>query len=282
MWRSAKGIALLLSATTVLLPAAAQGTVTLGSNLGRAPDASQNCGPYRCTLVPASLSAGAASPGGLVSPVNGTVVTWRIRTGATTTATAFRVVRLLPDGSATASGTSPSVTPPINATQAYPVQLPIKVGDTLGVDCCGNPGSEILVSTAPMALRNIYLPPLADGGSPQMQNSPPLAWELAVNADIEPTATLSSVKAKPRKGGKIKVTMLAPNPGTLFATGKGLHSSPRKQIPAAGPFTLVVKPYFLTKRKLADGKTVKAKLKLTFTPTGGSPAVQALTVKLKR
>jgi hypothetical protein len=173
------------------------------------------------------------------------------------------------------------VTPPINATQAYPVQLPIKVGDTVGVDCCGNPGQEILVSTTPMALRNIYLPPLVDGGSPQMQNSPPVAWELAVNADIEPTATLGSVKAKPRKGGKIKVTMVAPNPGTLFATGKGLHSSPRKQVPGAGPFTLVVKPYFLTKRKLADGKTVKAKLKLTFTPTGGSPAVQALKVKLK-
>jgi len=90
------------------------------------------------------------------------------------------------------------------------------------------------------------------------------------------------VKAKPKKGGKIKVKMVAPNPGTLFASGKGLHSTPRKQVPAAGPFTLVVKPYFLTKRKLADGKTVKAKLKLTFTPTGGSAAVQALKVKLKR
>jgi hypothetical protein len=32
---------------------------------------------------------------------------------------------------------------------------------------------------------------------------------------------------------------------------------------------------------LADGKRVKAKLKLTFTPTGGSAAVQAVKVKLK-
>jgi hypothetical protein len=282
MWRNAKGIALLVSVTAMLAPAAADGAVTIGSNLGRAPDATQNCGPYRCTLVPASLSAGAAAPGGLVAPVNGTVVTWRIRTGATSTPSELRVIRLLPDGSATASATSPSVTPPVNAMQAYPVQLPIKAGDTVGVDCCGNPGQEILVSTTPMALRNIYLPPLMEGGAPQAQNSPPLNWELAINADIEPTATLASVKARPRKGGKIKLTMVAPNPGMLFATGKGLHSTPRKQVPAAGPFTLVVKPYFLTKRKLADGKTVKAKVKLTFTPTGGSSAVQALKVKLKR
>jgi hypothetical protein len=283
MWRSAKGIALLSSVTALLVPAAAEGTVTIGSNLGRAPDAGLGCGAPRCTLVPGSMSAGAAAPGGLVSPVNGMVVTWRVRTGTSTNASEFRVVRLLADGTATASATSPSVTPPLNTTQAYSVQMPIKIGETIGINCCGNPVSpNILVSTTPMSMSNVYRPTLVEGGSPQVQNSPPLSWELAINADIEPTATLGSVKAKPRKGGKIKVTMVAPNPGTLFATGKGLHSTARKQVPAAGPFSLVVKPYFLTKRKLADGKTVKAKLKLSFTPTGGSAALQALKVKLKR
>jgi hypothetical protein len=283
MWHSAKGIASLLWVTALVVPAAAEGTVTIGSNLGRTPDASVGCGAPRCTLVPGSMSAGATAPGGLVSPVNGTVVTWRVRTGSSTNTSEFRVARLLADGTATASATSPSVMPPLNATQAYPVQLPIKVGDTIGINCCGNPVSpDILVSTTPTSMSNLYRPTLVDGGSPQAQNSAPLTWELAVNADIEPTATLGSVKAKPKKGGKIKVTMVLPNPGTLFATGKGLHSTPRKQVPAAGPFTLVVKPYFLTKRKLADGKRVKAKLKLNFTPTGGSAAVQALKVRLKR
>jgi hypothetical protein len=281
MWRSAKGIALLLSVMALLLPAVAEATVTIGSNLGRAPDASVGCGVPRCTLVPGSMSAAATAPGGLVSPVNGTVVTWRVRTGISTNTSELRVVRLLADGTATASATSPSVTPPVNATQAYPVQLPIKVGDTVGINCCGNPISpQILVSTTPMSLSNVYRPTLAEGASPQAQNSAPLTQELAVDADIEPTATLDSVRAKPKKGGKIKVTMVAPNPGKLYATGKGLHST-TTDIPAAGPFTLVVSPYHVAKRKLEKGKKVKVKLKLTFKPNGGSAAAQVVKVKLR-
>jgi hypothetical protein len=269
-------------AGTLLIPGAASATITIGSNLARTPDTTLGCNPS-CTRASATLSPGAVATGGLVSTVNGTVVTWRIRIADNTAPTALRVITRSADGFAIGAATSATVTPALGGTSTFPTQLPITTGQVIGVDCCIG-GEEFGVSGSGNGTTDTWLPALADGGAPQdtFMNGPPAPYELAINADIEPTATLSSVKAKPKKGGKIKVKMVAPNPGTLFATGKGLHSTPRKQVPAAGPFTLVVKPYFRTKRKLADGKTVKAKLKLTFTPTGGSAAVQALKVKLKR
>jgi hypothetical protein len=264
------------------MPAAASATITIGSNLGREPDVGTSCNPS-CTQVQASLSSALSAPGGVVSPVNGTVVMWRVRTGVTNTSpSALQVVRVLANGTAVATATSATVTPPVSVIQPYAAQLPIGVGESIGISCCLNTSSKIFVNEPGAAQRNSYLPALVNGGSPQPQFiGSPSPYETAINADIEPTATLSSVKAKPKRGGKIKVTMVVPNPGTLFASGKGLHSSPRQQVPAAGPFSLIVKPYFVTKRKLAAGKTVKRKLKLTFTPTGGSAAVQALKVKLK-
>ena len=43
MWGRAKGFALLASTTVLLGPAAAQATVTIGSDLGRAPTLASGC-----------------------------------------------------------------------------------------------------------------------------------------------------------------------------------------------------------------------------------------------
>jgi hypothetical protein len=281
MWGRPKLAALIATALALFVPSAAQGAVTIGSNLGRAPEgapSSYGCAPS-CTLTQTTLAADRVAPGGLVSPVNGTVVLWRIRVAGGSTPTALRVIKSLGDEQFTGAGRSSTVTPATNALSSFPTQLPITIGESIGIDCCSPSAQYFLNGGGSVSTWN---PSLAEGGPGMGSTVVNTPKEMTVNADIEPTATLGSVKAKPRKGGKIKVTLVAPNPGTLFATGKGLHSSPRKQVPAAGPFTLIVKPYFLTKRKLADGKRVKAKLKLTFTPTGGSAAVQALKVRLKR
>jgi hypothetical protein len=282
----------------LVVPSAAAALVTIGSNLGRAPDAGQGCGVSRCTLVPGVLPASALASGGLVSPVNGTVVNWRVRTGSSTTPDEFRVIRLFADGSATALGTSPTVTPPLNTTQAYPVQLPIKIGDTIGINCCGNPSDDILVSTTPTAQRYIYgPPPLVDGASPQMQSSPPVTWELAINADIEPTSAFSIGKVKAKKGGKVTVRATLPNPGTVEAGDAGdksLAASAAKKkgtylkrasvaVTAAGQTVEIpVKPTKTARSLLAERGALKAKLKVVFTPTGGSASAQVAKVKLKR
>ena len=126
--------------------------VTIGSNLARQPNSAANYSP-RPTFSNVSLASGRRAPGGLSSPVTGTVVRWRIRVGGSTRVTNFRIIRPLGGGLFTGAGTSPSVTPPIHATTSYGVQLPIRIGDYIGLDCCApdffEPEAEFFVTGAP-------------------------------------------------------------------------------------------------------------------------------------
>src|SRR5262245_12331612 len=76
------------------LPATAAATITIGSNLQRTTMASTSCIP-NCTAVLGDLAPDAQAPGGVASPVNGTVTTWRLGVGNKSSPTAFRVVRRL-------------------------------------------------------------------------------------------------------------------------------------------------------------------------------------------
>jgi hypothetical protein len=269
-----------LAGVLLLIPAGAQATITVGSNLGRAPEgapSSYGCSPP-CTFTQATLAADRQAAGGIVSPVNGTVILWRIRAAGASTPTALRVIKHLSGDLVTGGGTSATVTPALNSLSTYATQLPIAIGDSIGINCCQPSSQYFLLSGGTISVWN---PTLADGGPGRANSGPGDPHEITLNAEIEPTSAFTLLTAKPRKGGKIKVTVNLPNPGRLSATGKGLHSH-TTSVPAAGPFTLTVKPYFVTKRKLADGKKVKRKLKLTFTPTGGSAVAQAVKVKLRR
>ena len=166
--------------------------VTIGSNLGRVPNTAAKYDP-RPTFSNVSLASNRRAPGGLASPVNGTVVRWRIRVGDSTRVTNFRIIRPLGRGLFTGAATSSSVTPPIHATTSYGVQLPIRIGDYIGLDCCNpdffEPEAEFFVA-GNAAVRNEWQPGLADGGPgrPPRSASP---YEIALNAEIEPTSTLS-------------------------------------------------------------------------------------------
>jgi hypothetical protein len=272
-------VTLVTLAVALLLPSSAAATVTIGSNLEHTTFASTSCFP-NCTTVLGDLAPDAQASGGVVSPVNGTVTTWRLGVGNKSGPTAFRVVRRLADGTFTGGGTSASVTPTLETDNVFSTNLPIQRGDLIGLDCCAVPG--VTYFSGDHTGQRIFFEPgfLGDGAAGAMPSGTD-TFEMLLNADIEPTATLGSVNAKPRKGGRIKVTMVVPNPGTLLATGKGLHST-ATHIAVAGPLTLLVRPHFRTMAKLVDGKAVKAKLKLTFTPDGGNAAVQTAKVKLKR
>jgi hypothetical protein len=220
------------------------------------------------------------------------VVTWRIRVGSSlTTPTAFRVIRRLSGGLSTGAGTSATVTPPLDTTTPYPTGLPIGIGDTIGLDI-GSPAGRFFVDST--GTFDVWDPPLIDGGPGQAPFTS-LPSELAINADIEPTSTLANVKAKAKKGGKVRVSLETPNAGRLVAgdtKDKGVKAAaaakkrkPLKkktlQAPGPGPLSFVVKPTKASKSALADGRRPKTKLKLVFTPTGGSPFTKLLKVKLK-
>jgi hypothetical protein len=280
---------------SLLAPTTSHGVVTIGSNLGRTLDGSSSCGGG-CTFAQAALASEFQAPNGLVSPVNGTITLWRIRVGDSASPTSLRVIRRLGGGLSTGAGTSAPVTPQLFSINSFPAQLPIAIGETIGINCCQTgASSEYFVSAG--GIREVWFAPqLADGG-PGRAPTATIGWEMALNADIEPTSAFRIVKAKPKKRGKVQVTVDSPNAGTLAAgdkraklaaaagTGKKkvkYLKSVSTQVTAPGQATLVVKPTKAARQALALSGKLKAKLKLVFTPSGGSPSTQVSKVKLKR
>jgi hypothetical protein len=284
--RRVKRLALAVLPPALLLAASvrpAGAVVTIGSNLARVPNSAANYSP-RPTFSNVSLASGRQAPGGLSSPVNGTVVRWRIRVGDSTRVTNLRVIRPLGKGMFTAAGTSAFVTPAINATTSYNVQLPIRIGDYLGLDCCDpdffEPDAEFFV-TGNGAVRDEWQPRLADGGAaraPLRTNG----YEIAVNADINPISTFTLGAIEPNKNkGTATITANVPNPGELTGSGKGVKTAViSRTARAPGRVRLLIEAKGKKRRKLHSTGKVRVKPEITFTPTGGSAYTRSVNVKL--
>jgi hypothetical protein len=292
MWGIGKASGLMATALCLALPAAAQGTVTIGSNLGRAPNYNQGCSPDGCTFQQVVLPSGSVAPGGLASPVHGTVVTWRIRTGSGTDPAALRVLRPIGGGSFLGAGRSSEVIPLTDTVSAYPTNLPIAAGDAIGLDCCATTGEFFVDHGGDMDYWNPVLPE-GTSGAPGSEND----VEMAINADIEPTSALAIGEVKSGKGGKVTVTVTLPNPGTLQGGDKrdaGLASAAGKRKPnllkrvtapvgvAGQTIRMLLRPSKRARALLRERGRLKAKAKVVFTPTGGSASSQTVKVKLKR
>lgn len=293
----ASAAATIALAAALCLPAGAAATVTIGSNLARAPDGAMGsfgCAPS-CTVAQETLAADRQAPGGLVSPVNGTVVLWRVRAANASGPTALRVIRSLGGGLWTGAGRSTDVTPATNAVSSFTTQLPIGIGNFIGIDCCHPTAEYFLVSGGTEMTWN---PALAEGGPGTAANTGGGPHEVDLNADIEPTSAFRIDKVKPGKGGKLTVTATLPNPGvyaggdvrdpSLAAAAAGKKKTrylKRASLPvgvAGQTINLLLKPTKAARSILASRGKLKTKAKLVFTPTGGSPATQVVKAKLKR
>jgi hypothetical protein len=272
--------ALLLLAATVS-PAGA--VVTIGSNLARVPNSAANYSP-RPTFSNVSLAPNRQAFGGVSSPVNGTVVLWRIRVGDSTRVTNLRIIRPLDRGVFTGAGTSASVTPPTGATSPYAAQLPIQIGDYIGLDCCDpgifEPDAEFFV-TGNAAVRDEWQPRLVDGGA----GRPPLrtnGYEIALNAEIDPTSSfaLTGVTRNKRRG-TATITVSVPNPGELTGSGRGVSAaSISKKVRAPGRVRLLIKAKGRKRRTLNSTGKVRVVPEITYTPTGGTGSTRTVTLKL--
>jgi len=261
--------------------------VTIGSNLARVPNSAANYNP-RPTFSNVSLAANRRAPEGLSSPVNGTVVRWRIRVGDYTRITNFRIIRPLGRGLFAGEGTSPSVTPAIHATTSHKVQLPIRIGDYIGLDCC-NLGvfeqGEFFVTGAG-AVRNEWQPGLADGGqgrAPSRTNP----YEIAINAEINPTSTFTlGALTRNKRTGTATIAVKVPNPGELTVAGRGVKSPNAaitgKQVLAPGRVLLLIKAKGRKKRKLNSTGKVKVRPAITYVPAGGGANTQSMKVRLMK
>jgi hypothetical protein len=277
------------------VPSTSHGIVTIGSDLGDANSVGIACVGGSCTRVQTSLPADDQSANGFSSPVNGTVVRWRVKSiaSATQQPIAFRVVSPAAGGQFTGGGTSATVTPPdIDGVTPFVSSIPIKIGDLLGLNVNNNVNEYFGISAGPNSGR-LFNPALAQGSTRPPQST--TTEQLLVNADIEPTSKLTSVKKKAKKGGRVKLTIEVPNAGTLVTGDKkdkgvtavaaakkpSLVKSKRIQASAPAELNVLLKPTKAAKAALAAGRKPKAKLKIVFTPTGGSPSTKLLQIKLK-
>ena len=133
-----------------------------------------------CTYVQTSGGTPVA-----VSPVDGRVVRWRLKSGSSGNAVTLRVLRPAGMGfAAVASSATETVTQGVNT---FVSDLPIKAGDVLGLD---NASDGLFFTSAPaisLPLVKYFQPALGPGamGAPSNQQT---NLELLMNADVTPDA----------------------------------------------------------------------------------------------
>ena len=194
-------IVLAATAATLLVPALAQAATVFGSRLNHDPANSGECATFggTCTIVSfihPSDPNGDPYAGG--APVDGVITKFRIRAYITTEAqqVTFRVADISRDPGddstalATAAGTGPTVTLPVNEEaleapiQEFGGRLPVKKGQHLAIDA----GKYVMatINDSGDKFSYVYSPPLVEGSGARGSVEP--TGELLVQATIEPDA----------------------------------------------------------------------------------------------
>jgi len=278
-----------LAGITLLAAAVpARATVTIGSNLASAyADNMPGCGTagVTCTATNLGLPAANQAPGGLTSPVNGTVTRWRVRAN-TGTNLRLRILRPAGAGAFTGAGTSnpASFTGP-GLSPSFPTSLRIRLGDWIGLN---SPSGNLILANTPAAAMGYWsVPPLANGTT-RVPSGGSSIREVLVQATIRPTNTISFGELKRnKKKGIAKLTVELPNPGELTFSGnkvKVLDGAPTDSmsIGAPGEIRVKIKAKGKKRRNLNRNGKVKVKPIFTFTPTNGTTSVTPRKLKLVR
>jgi hypothetical protein len=171
-----------------VVPTSSLASTTFGADLGVTPSGVL-CGSG-CTAINTALPAGAPP---LTSPVTGTIIRWRIKTAAGSNGTiTFRVIAPAGGGMFTGAGTGATETTPTTATTTtFPTQLPIQVGDYVGVDFPAGSSLSAFAKSQTGANAALFTPALVDGGPPVSSSETLGGDELLVNADVAALPTSS-------------------------------------------------------------------------------------------
>lgn len=140
-------------AAALAAPASSLGAATIGSNLNGNTDDDLpgycNAAPLGCTATNLSLPAGSAAAGGVTSPINGVVTSWKVKSndGTGTQSLSMRVLRPAGGASYTGAGTSAPIAPSVGINTAS-TQLRINAGDSIGLN---NSQSKLVFANTPGA-----------------------------------------------------------------------------------------------------------------------------------
>jgi hypothetical protein len=236
-----------------------------------------------CTATNLSLPPTSLAPGGLLSPVNGTVTSWKL--GAMMADTiSLQVVRPVTGTTHTGVATSapvsymPPAEIPTNTTD-----LPINIGDGLGLL---DPHSNFIYAdtTGGQVAAWWQLPagPLANGQTRQADvvgNNK----EVLVQATIEPTNTIAAGPiTRNKKKGTATVTLTVPNPGQLSYTGTGVNVTGPASLAAPGDVQLTVRATGKKAKKLKKKGKVSVSFGTTFTPNFGAAGITPTNLTLRK
>jgi hypothetical protein len=264
-----------VAACAAFLTAGAEATVTVGSPL--TASITSNFGG-----TDTEINTALAEPGAHVtSPVNGTIVTYRVMVGPLLGPYALRVMRPAAGGAYTGAGTSAVVNPAATGTtEKFTTSLPIRAGDFIGLDLV-NPSSRVASADVPGSTVVEWNPPLVADGASSPPNTVYPNKELGYNADVIPFNSLDVGKTKlNKKKGTATLNLTVPNPGTLTASGHGVRASTGQV--AAGTLGLVIKASGKKRKALKAKGKVKLNPVVTYTPTFGEAHTESVKVKLKK
>jgi hypothetical protein len=204
----------------------------------------------------------------LASPVNGTIVRWRVKDAE---GGPFRLRVLRPNGSGgyMAAGTSNPVSPTGTGLQTFTANLPIHAGDLIGVDP-SNDADKIGVGEVPSASYGFIFPPPFDTATVAPSGTVG-GKEIALSAEVQPTPAVSSIS--PSFGsalGGTSVTLTgtdfagvsAVKFGTVAATGFTVDSE--TQITAIAPSSTAVGPVDVTVTTLAGTSPTSSADRFTY------------------
>lgn len=167
-------------------PPASADKLKVGSDLQRPNDAAAICATPGCVGVQQTLSAAKATLPPL-SPVNGVVTKWLVRSSDDGALYSLRLLRPAGAGTYVGAGTAPA-TGPIPAgpevTASYPASLPVAEGDAIGLMLgAGAAGLPVhFASSVPADQIQTRVTPFADGVAAPFLSSAP--YELLVQAKI--------------------------------------------------------------------------------------------------
>lgn len=166
------------------------------------------------------------------------------------------------------------------------ITVPVQAGDVLGLNS-GTGSGFVQCMFVAAGDTMLYANPsdAADGQEVAFTTVPDRRPNVSAVVAPTNTFTLGQITRKKKKGSAT-LTVNVPNPGELTASGKGVSAAGAavisKTVGAPGDVQLLIKAKGKKKKQLNKKGKVKVTLNVAYTPTGGDPATQPETVKLKK
>jgi hypothetical protein len=280
MPRRAPLLAALAAAITLIAAGTAAGAaLRIGSNLISTPTGAGVCAAD-CTAANLALATSNQTTDGIVSPVNGTVTNWSYRSAAPSgNPISLRVVHPVGGTSFTGAGTTPSAPVFGGIRGLFPANLPIGIGDYIGLDANG---AQVLADGVAGATQVSWTgPPLADGSTRSATVNPGV--ETLIQATIQPANTVrfSAIKRRKRTG-TATVTVAVPNAGSLRYAGVGTRVTGPGAIAGPGQISISVKAIGKKLKRLKKKGNAHVQPQIVFTPLGGEVGTTVGKLKLIR